>query len=83
MILKMQISTDAQDVHSVGDENGQSDFLLSYVFKCSKVELIQITFQEVFPSIKKVNYYGGGELTGDVILSVDAEEAFSEGFDPE
>lgn len=81
--IKDAVSTDARDVHSVGDEKGHSDFLLNYVFKCSKVDLIQITFHEVFPSIGRVNYYGGGELKGDPVLSVDAAEAFSEGFGKE
>ena len=78
--IKDAVSTDAGDVHSVGNEEGHSDFLLNYVFKCSKVDLIQITFHEVFPSIKRVNYYGGGDFNGEVVLSVDAAEAFSEGF---
>ena len=81
--IKDAVSTDARDVHSVGDDEGHSDFLLNYVFKCKKVDLIQITFHEVFPSIKRVNYYGGGELKGEPVLSIDAAEAFSEGFGEE
>lgn len=81
--LKDAASVDEKDVHSVGDENGHSDFLLNYVFKCDKVDLIQITFHEVFPTIKRVNYYGGGELTGDVVASVDAEDAVVAGFGEE
>ena len=81
--IKDAVSTDDRDVHSVGDEKGHSDFLLNYVFKCSKVELIQITFHEAFPSIKRVNYYGGGDFKGEVVLSVEAADAFSEGFGEE
>ena len=70
---------DDKDVHSVGDKDGHSDFLLNYVFQCDKVELIQITFHKVFPGIKRVNYYGGGELKGDVVASVEAEDAVISG----
>lgn len=72
---KDAVSVDARDVHLVGDENGHSDFSLNYVFKCDKVDLIQITFHEVFPSIKRVNFYGGGEVKGEVVASMDAEDA--------
>jgi len=73
--IKDAVSTDGKDIHSVGDKNGHSDFLLNYVFKCEKVGLIQITFHDVFPSIKRVNYYGKGEVKGDVVFSVPAEDA--------
>ena len=64
-----------KDIHSVGDEDGHSDFLLNYVFKCKDTELIQMTFHEVFPSIKQVNYYANGELVGEPVVTVEAEDA--------
>ena len=68
---------------AVEDEQGHSDFLLSYVFKCGKVDLVQITFHEVFPSIERVNYYADGDLNGEAVASVEAEDAVSAGFSEE
>ena len=78
--IKDAVSTDERDVHSVGDEDGHSDFLLNYMFKCSKVELVQITFHEVFPSIKQVDFYADGEVEGEPVVNFDAEDATIPGF---
>jgi len=77
--IKDMISIDAKDVHSVGDENGHSDFLLNYTFECDSVDQIQITFHEVFPSIKRVNFYGEGEVKGKVVATAKAKEAIISG----
>jgi len=76
---KDAVSTDAKDVHAVGDKDGHSDFLLNYAFKCKDVDLIQITFHEVFPSIKRVNFYGSGEVKGEIVASSEAEDAVISG----
>lgn len=73
------ISIDAKDVHAVGDKDGHSDFFLDYTFSCDQVELIQITFNDVFPSIKKVNFYAEGEIKGKPIATADASEAIVAG----
>ena len=63
--------------HSVGDADGHSDFELIYVYDCSdKLESVQITFAEVFPSIKTVDFYGGGELTRKIVRSSASDDAF-------
>lgn len=72
-------SDGVDDTHKVGDEKGHSDFELSYVFECDPIEQFQITFHDVFPSIKRVDFYGKGELKGDVLLSVEAEKAVISG----
>jgi len=77
--IKDAVSIDAKDVHSVGDKNGHSDFFLNYTFECDSVDLIQITFHKVFPSIKRVNFYGDGEVKGEVVASVEAEDAVVSG----
>lgn len=77
--VKDKVSIDVKDVHSVGDKNGHSDFFLNYTFECDKVDLIQITFHEVFPSIKRVNFYGGGEVKGKFVASSKAKEAIVAG----
>lgn len=69
-------SADHDDTHSVGDEDGHSDFELTYVFECDDVEILQISFSNVFPSINKVDFYGKGELKGDVVRSTEASMAF-------
>ncbi len=76
---KDRVSKGPQDVHSVGDKNGHSDFFLNYTFECDKVDLIQITFHEVFPSIKRVNFYGEGEAQGKVVATVKAKDAIISG----
>ena len=69
--------SDPKDIHKVGDEEGRSDFELRYTFVCDKtVDVLQMTFHEVFPSIQQVDFYGKGELSGDVLSSVPADEAF-------
>jgi len=77
--IKDAVSTGAKDVHSVGDKNGHSDFFLNYTFECDSVDLIQITFHEVFPSIKRVNFYGGGEVKGKVVATAEAQDAIVSG----
>ena len=77
--IKDAVSKDAKDVHSVGDKNGHSDFFLNYTFECDTVELIQLTFHEVFPSIKRVNFYAEGEVKGKVVASSNATEAIVAG----
>jgi len=77
--IKDAVSTGAKDVHSVGDKNGHSDFFLNYTFECNSVDLIQITFHEVFPSIKRVNFYGGGEVKGKVVATAEAQDAIVSG----
>lgn len=72
-------ASDAKDVHKVGDADGHSDFELIYTFECEKIDLLQITFHEVFPSIKKVEFYGKGNFEGEVLRSVAADEAFLDG----
>lgn len=64
------------DTHSVGDKDGHSDFELTYVFECDSVDLLQISFADVFPSIKKVDFYAKGELKGEAVRSTEAEMAF-------
>ena len=77
--VKDKISIDSKDVHSVGDKDGHSDFFLNYTFECDSVDLIQITFQEVFPSIKRVNFYGEGEVKGEVVATANAKDAIVSG----
>jgi len=74
-------SEGVDDTHKVGDEKGHSDFELTYVFECDPVERVQITFHKVFPSIRKVDFYGKGELKGEVLLSTDASKAIVSGED--
>ncbi|PID46251.1 MAG: hypothetical protein CSB47_04815 [Proteobacteria bacterium] len=74
-------SEGADDVHAVGDDNGHSDFELTYVFECDPVDRLQISFSDVFPSIKKVDFYGKGEFKGNVLRSVDASQAIISGED--
>ena len=74
-------SEGSEDTHSVGDEKGHSDFELTYVFECDPIERLQITFNDVFPSIKKVDFYGKGELSGKVLRSIDASKAVVSGDD--
>lgn len=76
---KDRVSKGPQDVHSVGDKNGHSDFFLIYTFECDNVELIQMTFHEVFPSIKRINFYGDGEAKGKVVATVKAKDAIVSG----
>jgi len=71
--------SDPKDVHEVGGADGHTDFELVYTFECGDIEILQITFHEVFPSIKKVNFYGGGEVEGEVVRSVPADEAVIDG----
>ena len=61
--------------HSVGNAEGHSDFALTYVFECDPVEALQVSFDTVFPSIKKVDFYGKGELTGEILRSVESSKA--------
>lgn len=62
--------------HKVGDADGHSDFELTYVYLCSdKLESVEFTFEQVFPSILMVDFYGGGELTGKMVRSVPVGEA--------
>lgn len=42
------------DVHVVG-VGGHTDFVMSYVFDCEKVESVTLGFTKQFPSIKKIN----------------------------
>lgn len=77
--VKDTVSIDAKDVHSVGDKNGHSDFVLNYAFDCGKVDLIQLTFHEVFPSLNRVNFYGGGEVKGKFVATAKAEDAVISG----
>ena len=68
-----------KDVHSVGDDKGHSDFELIYTFECDEIESLKITFHEVFPSIRKVDFYGKGEFEGKAIRSVQADKAVVDG----
>ncbi len=77
--IKDAVAVDAKDVHSVGDKNGHSDFLLNYAFDCKEVDLIQLTFHEVFPSIERVNFYGKGEIKGKVVATSKAKNAIISG----
>lgn len=70
---------DPKDVHEVGDEKGHSDFELIYTFECGDIDILQITFHEVFPSITTVNFYGEDKLEGKPIRSVDADDAVVDG----
>ena len=74
-------SEGGDDTHAVGDEKGHSDFELTYVFECDAIDRLQITFNDVFPSIKKVDFYGKGELSGKVLRSTDASKAVVSGDD--
>ena len=74
-------SEGGDDTHTVGDAKGHSDFELTYVFECDPVERLQISFSDVFPSIRKVDFYGKGELDGKVLRSVDASKAVVSGED--
>jgi hypothetical protein len=42
------------DVHVVG-VGGHSDFVMSYVFDCEKVDTVTLGFTKQFPTIKKIN----------------------------
>ncbi len=42
------------DVHVVG-VGGHTDFVMSYIFDCEKVETVTLGFSKQFPSIKKIN----------------------------
>ncbi len=42
------------DVHVVG-VGGHSDFVMSYIFDCDKVDSVTLGFTKQFPSIKKIN----------------------------
>jgi hypothetical protein len=70
---------DPKDIHEVKGENGHADFELMYTFECDDIEILQITFHEVFPSINKVNFYGRGEVDGEILRSVPADEAIIPG----
>ncbi|RVU84469.1 DUF2796 domain-containing protein [Leucothrix sargassi] len=72
-------TSDPKDIHKVGDEKGHSDFELIYTFECGDIDSLQITFHEVFPSIKKVDFYGKGEFKDDAIRSVPATRAIVDG----
>ena len=62
--------------HKVGDADGHSDFELTYVYDClDTLESIQITFADVFPTIKTVDFYGGGDFSGKVVRSSAADDA--------
>lgn len=68
-----------KDVHTVGNAKGHSDFELIYTFECDEIDRLEITFNKVFPSIRKVDFYGKGEFTGKVIRSVSADKAVVDG----
>ena len=53
------------DVHVVGVE-GHTDFVMSYVFDCGKVETVTLGFMKQFPSLKKLNLRAKN-LEGEVI----------------
>ena len=74
-------SESADDTHVVGNAKGHSDFELTYVFECDPVERLQISFSDVFPSIRKVDFYGKGELKGKVLRSTAADKAIVSGAD--
>lgn len=74
-------SEGGNDTHAVGDAKGHSDFELTYVFECEPVERLQISFSDVFPDIKKVDFYGKGGFDGDVLRSVDASKVVIAGED--
>jgi len=78
---KATASEGPKDTHKVGDAKGHSDFELNYVFECDPVKRLQISFSEVFPSIKKVDFYGKGVVSGKVLRSVDASKAVVSGED--
>lgn len=68
-----------KDVHNVGNAKGHSDFELIYTFECDEIESLKITFNEVFPSLRKVDFYGKGEFSGKVLRSVPANKAVIDG----
>jgi hypothetical protein len=53
------------DVHVAG-VGGHTDFVMSYVFDCGKVETVTLGFIKQFPSLKKMNLRAKN-LEGDVI----------------
>lgn len=53
------------DVHVVGVD-GHTDFVMSYVFDCGKVETVTLGFMKQFPSLKKMNLRTKN-LAGEVI----------------
>ena len=53
------------DVHVVG-VGGHSDFVMSYIFDCDKVDSVTLGFAKQFPSIKKINLRAKN-LSGKVI----------------
>ena len=53
------------DVHVVG-VGGHSDFVMSYVFDCEKVDSVALGFAKQFPSLKKINLRAKN-LSGKII----------------
>jgi hypothetical protein len=55
------------DVHVVG-VGGHSDYVMSYVFDCDKVDSVTLGFAKQFPSIKKINLREKN-LEGNIVKS--------------
>jgi hypothetical protein len=53
------------DVHVVG-VGGHSDFVMSYIFDCEKVDSVTLGFAKQFPSLKKINLRAKN-LSGKII----------------